>query len=510
MLETTGSLRGRARAQPTNDWSRSRLKHLFAELQDSIENGRAIDALLLLHDLLARDGCDPATLLPHYNNALWQAYYQAINSCDWTNYDFLVRELRYAVVRDAEFWLVGETTLTAEGLTRFHLLELNRRYCRRFGGRAGGFEHAPPDKRLKIGVLGCDFYNQATAYLFTGVAEAMDRARFHLTAYDFGDARPDTEWRRRCVAAYDEFVPIAALDDRAAAERIRADGIDVLIHMRDVPNGRLGICAFRPSPIQIQYLYFPGTSGAQFMDYFVADDVVVPPEYEDSYAERILRLPGCYQPNDGKRARPAPVGRADFGIDPDRIVIGNFSQNYKITPDIFAAWCDLLRVSPDRVLWLLDPGELARGNLRREALLLGVDPERLIFSSTMDSAVHLARIACTDLILDTFPYGGHTLTSDALWAGTPVVTLMGQTYASRVPASILANCGAPELAVTSLADYVGLANYLLNNREELAAKRAAICHARDAGDLFDQQAYADKFGAAIEDVVRRRWGTDPV
>jgi predicted O-linked N-acetylglucosamine transferase (SPINDLY family) len=482
-----------------------------ARLRQMLDSGQAIAAFLEIRDKLAHDVRGASELIGFYRESVWRAVSQSVSQCDWTVYELLGRALHACLADDPGYWIVGETTLAFARLNRHDLLTVNRRFCDRFAAaaQASGFAHRAPNGPIRIGVIGKDFYNQATAYLFTGVAEAMDRSRFHLTAYDYGETSDDGDWRRRCIAAYDRFVAIAGMSDREAAERIHTDGIDVLLHMRDVPEGRLGICAYRPAAIQIQYLYFPGTSGADFMDYLVADDIVVPPQLEDGYTETILRLPRCYQPNDSRRAPPAALTRADFGIEDDRIVMANFGQTYKYSPDMFGLWCELLRADPRRLLWLLDGGEVVRANLLREAVLRGVDPAAIVFSPAQETGVHLARLACADLVLDTYPYGGHTLTSDALWAGTPMVSLMGETYASRVPASLLAACGVPELAVHSYRDYAVLADRLLRDPAALAEKRHTIAAAREQGMLFDSDAYARMFGEAIERVVARRWG-DPI
>lgn len=479
--------------------------HWSAEARAMLDRGQAVDAFLCLRSVAIDRVDDRHALLALYREATWRALAAIVDGGDWTHVELVGQAFREAVEQDPDFWMVGETSLVLPGLNRHHLRAINERYCRAFAGRAGGFADRPPQGRLRAGILGRDFHSQATAYLFTGVAEAMDRQRVELIAYDFGDP-PDDPMRRRCIAAYDGFVSIAGLDDHAAAARIHADHIDVLIHMRDVPHGRLGICAYRPAPIQIQYLYFPGTCGAPFMDYLVADDIVVPPALEDGYTETILRMPGCYQPNDAGRAAPAALGRDAFDLPADAVVMANFNQPYKISPAMFGLWCALLRQDRRRLLWLLDGGERQCAYLRREAMLRGVDPDRLRFAPKAPVDVHLARLACADLVVDTFPYGGHTLTSDSLWSGTPVVTLAGETFASRVAASLVTAVGLPDLATNSEHAYVAVADRLLGDaglRERL--RRHLVGSRTMAGGLFDSAGYADRFCDMIESVVRRRW-----
>lgn len=475
------------------------------DIHRQLDAGRARQVFLRLQDAIVGKLLWRPALMPLYREATWRGVAEAHQRCDWADYELMAAAMRDAIEHDPTFWMAGEITLAVDGLTRNHLLEMSRRHGARFGAPAPDAAYDPPGHPLRVGVIGCDFHAQATACLFTGVVEAMDRERVHLTAYDYGRSQPDAPWRSRCLAAYDRFVRIQHMTDADGANQIRADRIDVLIHMRDAVHGRLGICALRPAAIQIQYLYFPGTSGAAFMDYLIADEIVVPPGHEDGYAETVLRLDGCYQPNDRNRPVPRRKPRQHYGLGPDWQMLANFSQNYKFTPAMFGHWCEILRRDERRRLWLLDAGEPVEINLRREAAARGITPDRLIFAPRASSADHLARLAAADLVLDTFPYGGHTLTSDALWAGTPVVSLAGETFASRVAASLLVQSGVPELAAASAKDYVEMADALLRSPELMATKRAAIVEHRAKGSLFDAPAYAERLTQAFETLVTMRW-----
>lgn len=487
-----------------NDNAAAGVAPLIQRAQYDLATGRAAEAVVRIRHAIGQQPRHAPPLLSLYRQALWQAVAQAVDRCDWTHYDLTARWVHEAIEDDPAFWMTGETCLTLDTLTRHDLRTLQERFCACFPRPDGSFAHRPPQQRIRIGIIGCDFHAQATAYLFTGVAERMDRRRVDLLAFDYGPEIPG-EWRTRCVAAYDEFISIADMDDRAAAELIHARGIDVLIHMRDVAKGRLGICAWRPAAIQIQYLYFPGTSGAAFMDYLVADDVVVPPELEDGYVERILRMRGCYQPNDSARERPAPITRNEFGLAGDWVLLANFNQSYKITPAIFALWCQLLRRDDRRRLWLLDGGAENCSRLQQEAALHGIDPTRLIFAPRSSIAVHLARLACSDLVVDTYPYGGHTLTSDSLWAGTPVISLRGETFASRVAASLLTVSGLHDFIVDDPREYLSVADTMLNDRDRLQRWRRHLDETRAANSLFDPDDYAGRFLDIIEQAVRTRW-----
>ena len=364
------------------------------------------------------------------------------------------------------------------------------------------FAARPPARRLRVGLVGADFFWQATALLLIGVIEQMDRAAFELIAYDFGGGGP-SPYRARSVAAFDRFTDIRAMSDDEAAQRIYDDGIDVLVHLRGVIDTRLGIFAERPAPIQVQYLYYPCTSGAWFMDYIIADAIVAPPEHDRFYTETIARLPGCYQPNDNRRAMPRDLG--DFGLPPGAVVMANFGQPAKITPDVFDVWARLLRRDPRRLLWLLKfpDAPTHETNLRREAAVRGVDQSQIRFAPFDDYDVHLARLARADLILDTFPCGGHTVTSDALWAGTPLLTLMGEIFASRVAASLLHATGLGHFVTDSLDAYADRAEALLSDPGALTSARAHLQAGRTTFDLFDTALYAQRFGALLDGIARR-------
>jgi predicted O-linked N-acetylglucosamine transferase (SPINDLY family) len=225
------------------------------------------------------------------------------------------------------------------------------------------------------------------------------------------------------------------------------------------------------------------------LDYIIADGVVIPPELEEFYSERVLRLPDCYQPNDRKRPLPPAPPRAEAGLPEDGIVFCSFNNAYKLTPDMFDTWCGLLRDVDGSVLWVLSGNTDANANLRREAKARGVDPDRLVFAGRTGLADHLARFRCADLFLDTFPCTAHTTASDALWCGVPVVTRLGETFASRVAASILHAAGLPQLVAHSADDYADIARRLATSPDELAALKAHLEDVRLTCPLFDSARY---------------------
>ncbi|VFU09485.1 tetratricopeptide repeat protein [Methylocella tundrae] len=374
---------------------------------------------------------------------------------------------------------------------------------------AAGFAIQPPDfaprraeasaRKLRIGYLSNDFCRHATAILVAELFELHDRARFEITAYSHG---PDdhSEIGARLRKAFDHFVDLRALSDDEAARRIHADGIDILIDMKGYTSGaRTGIPARRPAPVQASFIGFPGTMGADFIDYIIADPFVLPMDQQSAFVEKIVQLPHCYQPNDTRRliADVTPT-RAQCGLPERGFVFCSFNNSYKLTPAFFDIWMRLLRAAPGSVLWLLEANALVKENLRRQASQRGVDPDRLVFAPRIPSPEHLARHRLADLFLDTLPYNAHTTASDALWAGLPVLTCAGDTFAGRVAGSLLHAVGLPELITASLDDYEALAGKLsCGDPRLLQGLRHKLLGARLASPLFDSARYARHFEAAL-------------
>jgi predicted O-linked N-acetylglucosamine transferase (SPINDLY family) len=352
----------------------------------------------------------------------------------------------------------------------------------------------PPAKRgtgpLRIGYVSGEFREHATAWLMAEVVERHDRSRVHVTAFCTASDPEPGPTRLRLAAAFDDLVDLAGRSDDEAAAAIRNRDIDILLDLNGYTGTmRPGIFARRPAAVQVNYLGFPGTLGTDFMDYVIADGVVIPPELEAFYSEKVLRLPDCYQPNDRKRPLPPAPSRAEAGLPEDGIVFCSFNNAYKLTPDVFDIWCGLLRDVDGSVLWVLSGNTDANANLRREAKARGVDPDRLVFAGRTGLADHLARFRCADLFLDTFPCTAHTTASDALWCGVPVVTRLGETFASRVAASILHAAGLPQLVAHSADDYADIARRLATSPDELAALKAHLEDVRLTCPLFDSARY---------------------
>jgi predicted O-linked N-acetylglucosamine transferase (SPINDLY family) len=277
---------------------------------------------------------------------------------------------------------------------------------------------------------------------------------------------------------------------------MRDRAIDIAVDLKGfTANNRAGIFAWRGAPLQVAYLGFPATMGASFIDYIIADPVVIPPHLESAYAEKVVRLPDSYQVNDRKRRiAEASPGRVEAGLPAKGFVFCSFNNSYKIRPAMFDVWMRLLRQVEGSVLWLLADNAAAAENLRRHAEASGVAADRLVFAPRLDLDAHLARHRLADLFLDTFPVNAHTTASDALWTGLPLVTLRGETFVSRVAASLLAAVGLPELITDSLADYEALALKLARTPALLAAIREKLQAGRATAPLFD----TDRFRRHIE------------
>jgi protein O-GlcNAc transferase len=315
--------------------------------------------------------------------------------------------------------------------------------------------HPPASgEKIRIGYLSGEFRDQATAQLLVGVLEQHDRAHFEIVAFDNG-FDDGSDIRRRIQNAVRELVPIAAMSDADAAEAIRARGIDILVNLNGYFGAhRMAVFARRPAPLQVNYLGFPGTLGADYMDYILADRLVIPEEDKLFFDERVAWLPHCYQAND--RIKPiSDTGgsRARHGLPADGFVFCCFNNSYKILPELFARWTRILREVPGSVLWLVEENELAVTNLRGQAVLHGVDEKRLVFAPRLPLPEHLARHRPADLFLDTMPYNAHTTASDALWAGLPLLTCRGTAFAGRVATSLLTAIGLPELIADTPDDY---------------------------------------------------------
>ncbi len=355
-------------------------------------------------------------------------------------------------------------------------------------------------RRLRIGYLSSDFHDHPTVHLTLALYAGHDRSQFEVYAYSIGYP-DDGAHRRRIEADCDVFRQVDQLSDAQLARLIRKDQIDILIDMKGYTGGsRPGILALRPAPVQVNYLGYPGTMGARFMDYIVADPVLIPASHFDAYTESVLWLPDTYQPTDALQVvAERQVGRADYGLPQEAFVYCCFNNSAKIDAHTFGVWMEVLRRVEGSVLWLLEAPALAQQNLKQHMRAQGLDPERLMFAPIEGKAMHLARIALADLALDTFICNAHTTATDALYAGVPMVTKLGETFASRVGASVVNACGLGQLIASSDDAFVELAVRMAQDAVWRAEVQSVMA-CRLQAPLFDNQRYSANWDALLQRV----------
>jgi predicted O-linked N-acetylglucosamine transferase (SPINDLY family) len=379
------------------------------------------------------------------------------------------------------------------------------KFARQGGRRLAPAAGARP-ARLRIGYASADFRNHATTHLCGGLFGRHDRNRFEVIAYSFGED-DGSEYRKRVARDCDRFVDVSRESYEQTARRIASDGIHVLVDMKGYCFGhRAPLFAWRPAPVQVSWLGYPASMYAPFMDYLVADAVVVPPGDEGWYDEQIIRLPCSYQVNDQDQpVDPRPPRREEEGLPPSGFVLCSFNHNWKIDAGIFASWMRILREVPGSVLWLLRSNVPAKYALWKAADSHDVDRARIVFAQLKPKPQHLARMALADLVVDTHYYNGHTSTSDALWAGVPVLTWPGETFASRVAASLLRTAGLPELILATREDYEREAIRLAREPATLARFRSKLNRDRLRRSLYDTHGYT----RALEEAYEQMWASAP-
>ncbi|HET7032994.1 MAG TPA: tetratricopeptide repeat protein [Casimicrobiaceae bacterium] len=411
--------------------------------------------------------------------------------CDWSRIESQYVRLAGKIERGeraATPWQILATPCSAALQRRAAEIAAKDRFP--YAPAARGPLDRPAHERIRIGYFSADFHEHATAHLIAELFERHDRAKFELTAYSFGPTA-ETPMRRRLMAAFDNFVDVRDRSDQDVALLAIERETDIAVDLKGFSqSGRPGIFARRAAPIQVSFLGYPGTMGADYFDYLIADSTLVPEGDQRHYVEKIAYMPESYQVNDTQRTIPdAPIRRADLRLPEEAFVFCCFNNSYKITPAMFDRWMRVLLRVQGSVLWLLHDNEWAEANLRREAHQRGVAAERLIFAPRIPLPGHLARHRAADLFLDTLPCNAHTTASDALWAGLPLVTCQGETFAGRVAASLLRSIRLPELVARTPADYEALAIELATNPAKLREIRERLAHNRFTQPLFDIASY---------------------
>lgn len=428
-----------------------------------------------------------------------------LQCCDWTNYLAQVDNLVEAVARGERadlpfsFLAISDSPATQRQCARTQV-------AHRYPSAAQPLCSRPPrtNARIRLAYLSADFHEHATAYLMAGLFEAHDRQRFEIMGISFG-AGSQGPMRQRLQRSFDQFIDVRRMNDAEIAALLHDAEVDIVVDTKGfTTSSRPGIFARRPAPVQVNYLGFPGSMGADYIDYVIADRHVIPPEHQQHYFEKVVHLPDSYQANDDKRQMADHIpSRSELGLPERGFVFCCFNNNYKISPDIFGIWMRLLESVEHSVLWLMENSAIAAHNLRREAAVRGIAPERLVFAKPLPQAEHLARQQRADLFLDTLPYNAHTTASDALWAGLPVLTCTGHTFAGRVATSLLHAIGLPELVTHSLADYEHLALQLAADPARLAALKKRLADHRLSEPLFNTGRFCRHIEAAYQEMWDR-------
>ena len=418
--------------------------------------------------------------------------------CDWTDLQAETSHLLAAIgdgkVASVPFSLLSIASKPADQLRCAELIIADRYPAMPPAWRGDRYNH----DRIRIAYLSGDFREHAVAFLAAGMFECHDKSRFETTGISWG---PDdsSEIRGRIRKSFERFIDVRTQGAAEIAELMRELEIDIAVDLMGFTNGlRTNIFARRSAPIQVNYLGYPGTMGAQYIDYIIADRIVIPEDQHDFYAEKMVFLPNSYLPNDRKRHIADKIfTRSEVGLPPLGFVFCCFNNNYKIAPRVFDCWMRILKQVEDSVLWLPEGIAQASANLKKEAEARGINSDRLIFAKRMPSLPeHLARHQCADLFIDTLPYNAHTTASDALWAGLPVLTCQGQTFAGRVAASLLNAIHLPELITTTSEDYECLAIELATQPEKLASIKRKLADNRLSTPLFDIRLFTKHIEAA--------------
>jgi len=429
------------------------------------------------------------TINPETTYCLGARLHVQMMLCDWSNYDFQIKELIEKSGSGSPFQASTPFVLVGIPSSPAQQQQCAEKYAREkypSVPSAASKEPWPRHQKIRIAYFSADFHAHATSYLIAGLLEQHDRSKFELYAFSFGPITQD-EMRQRVEKSVDHFIVANALSDDQVAQMARDLKIDIAIDLKGfTQNCRTGIFARRAAPIQVNYLGYPGTMGAEYMDYLIADRVVIPEEHQAYYTEKIVYLPHSYQVNDSLRAIDANTSsRREQGLPEQGFVFCCFNNSFKITPDVFEVWMRLLHNVKASVLWLLQDNPQAAANLQNEAQAHGIDSQRLIFASRAQLPAHLARHRLADLFLDTFHCNAHTTASDALWAGLPVLTRLGHSFSGRVAASLLTAIGIPELISETTAEYEAQAMDLAMYPEKLSALKAKLAQHRLTQPLFD-------------------------
>ena len=368
------------------------------------------------------------------------------------------------------------------------------------------YKHRPfqKSKRIKVGYFSPIFHQNPVSILSARMLELHDKKRFEIFIFAYRQIIND-QYMDRLIKSAANIIDVTGMSDRKISKLALANGIDIAIEFNGfLKNQRIGILAHRPAPIQINYLAYPGTMGADFYDYIIADRSVIPDAQKSNYSENIIFMPDSYMPQDNtRRISNKPVSRTGFGLPEHGFVFCCFNNSFKISPQEFDIWMRLLNEIEGSVLWLLRTNEWSESNLRNEADKRGVDSNRLVFANKLPLEEHLGRLRLADLFLDTFNFNAHTTASDALWAGVPIVTKIGKSFAARVAGSLLTAIELPELSTTTEKEYEALALSLASNPKALTSIKKKLAEKKNSAPLFDTEKYTKNLERAYVQAYQR-------
>jgi len=451
-------------------------------------------------------------LKPDLDFLVGQVVYTRMKVCDWDNFNSQIENLLSAVERaenaSSPFSVLALSTSEAINAKAAQIWVKEK--C---PPRISVIDFIDPiaiSGKIRLGYFSSDFRDHATSYLIAGLIEIHDKSKFELIAFSLGPDKNDIS-RRRLVSAFDQFIDVRDKSDQEVAQLSRKLGVNIAIDLNGFAQyARSEIFACRPAPIQVNYLGYPGSMSAEYIDYIVADNTIIPESNRPFFSEKIVYLPHSYQVNDSKK----PISdkcftRSELGLPENAFVFCCFNNNYKINPCTFDSWMRILEQVGDSVLWLFADSTAAAKNLRKEAVKRRISPDRLIFASVMELPEHLARHRAADLFLDTLPYNAHTTASDALWSGLPVLTLIGNTFAGKVAASLLNAIQLPELITTTREQYEAAAVELANAPSKLGRLKEKLANNRITAPLFDTRLFCQHIEAGYSEMWRRYLSNSP-
>ena len=439
------------------------------------------------------------SVCPTYPAAKGILLHQKMLCCDWSGYDRLVEEIQADVSlghpaaepfgvqawSDSESFIQSAVTLYTQ-----HYYPRIKRDCEQKIARSN---------KIRIGYVCGEYREHATMILMEGVFKSHNKEKFELHGFSTTEPSP-IDYSERIISYFDSFHFIHQLSDAGACKRIQQLGIDILINLNGYYGAyRMGLFRLRPAPIQINYLGFPGTLGANYMDYIIADEIVIPKTSMRFYAEKVIYLPRCYQPNNQMRpAVDCSYSKETLGFNRSQFVYGSFNNNYKLTPQHFALWLDILQKTPNSVLLLLLDNDHGKQNIINTTNSAGIDSSRIKFLKRCSMPEHLARHQAIDLFLDTAPYTGHTTLSDAIWMGIPTVSLVSDTFPGRVSKSLLSAIGMNDLIVETSEEYLTIATRAAQEPEFLAGLRARLARGVKESALYDSASYTSELEVVLQ------------